>query len=168
MDGEPPRHLRLLAAELPAALREPALSVAKHWSEALDDREALSLAYARLFLGPFEILSPPYASFYLEADQRLMGEVSQHVAQAYSEVWLGPGSGPHEAPDHVALEWEFMYFLTYQYVTTGEAHWLERRQSFHIDHLNHWIPELSKAILKANEHSFYDALALLSVTALNQ
>ena len=132
----------------------------------LADREALSLAYAKLFLGPFEILAPPYASFYLEPDHRIMGYVSNQVAQLYAEAGLKPGPGPREAPDHAALEWEFVYFLTHQYLSTGEPIWRDRRTSFVRDHLARWMPEFCAAITQASLHPFYDAWAACVIAAL--
>lgn len=161
MEEEHPQQLRDIVPELPGDLREVTLSLADAWENALQDREPLALAYARHFLGPFEILTPPYASFYLEPDQRLMGNVSQLVARFYVEAGLGPGHGPHEAPDHVALEWEFMYFLTYQYVISGDKRWLEQRNTFRSTHLDHWMPSLAAAMAETAEHPFYRALAAL-------
>ena len=160
MDEEQPRKLLDLASQLPASLQKPGRTLAEAWDDALANRETLSLAYARLFLGPFEIQAPPYASFYLERNQRLMGDISQQVAQFYVDAGLGPGSGPHEAPDHVALEWEFMYFLTYQHVTTGEDHWADRRRAFYTTHLQYWMPVFTENILQSGEHAFYHALAV--------
>jgi len=167
MDEKLPVQLRLLIPDLPPPLQYDVLLVATAWEKALENRETLSLAYARLFLGPFDILASPYASFYIEPDQRLMGEVSQYVARAYAEAGLGPGRGPREAPDHVALEWEFMYYLTHQYVTTGEEHWLDQRKIFRSTHLDHWMPLLTKAIAQAGEHKFYNAVAVLLTVLLN-
>ncbi|MFQ5570339.1 MAG: molecular chaperone [Rhodothermales bacterium] len=167
MEEKYPDQLRQVALDLPVALQEAALALVRKWEEAFADREALSLAYARLFLGPFEIKSMPYASHYLEPDQRLMGEVSQYVARAYVQAGLGPGSGPHEAPDHVALEWEFMYYLTYQYVTTGEDSWIEQRDVFRVNHMNRWMPKLVEAMRSAHEHAFYEALAELTARVLD-
>ncbi len=161
MEESDPEQLRKVADDLPHTLQSAALALADAWKCALKDREALSLAYARLFLGPFEILSPPYASFYLEADQRLMGEVSQMTARMYAEAGLEPGHGPREAPDHAALEWEFMYFLTHQYLSTGEEQWIEQRRTFRSTHLDRWMPSLAAAIACTKEHEFYDALAVL-------
>ena len=166
MDEKFPEQLRLVIPELPTALQDESLLRAVAWERALGNREALSLAYARLFLGPFEILAPPYASFYIEPDQRLMGEVSQYVARTYAEAGLGPGHGPREAPDHAALEWEFMYYLTHQYVMTGEERWLELRRTFRSTHLDHWMPSLTKAVAQAGEHEFYNAVAVLLTVLL--
>jgi TorA maturation chaperone TorD len=163
--------LRHLVPNLAPALQEPALVLAQAWEDAFDDHQALSLAYARLFLGPFEILASPYASTWLDPEQRLMGEVSQQVAQAYTAAGLAPGSpgdAPREVPDHVALEWEFMYFLTYQFITTGEQRWIEQRNRFFLSHVVHWMPSLALAIEQSAQHAFYDVLAGFLKVALEE
>jgi TorA maturation chaperone TorD len=168
MKESDPQALRTIIPSRPAALQGAALKLAEAWERALEDREALSLAYARHFLGPFEILSPPYASSYLEPDQRLMGKVSQQVAHFYIEAGLGSGQGPHEAPDHVALEWEFMYYLTYQYLKTSEERWIEQRERFRSTHLNCWMPSFLAAIKKTAAHEFYCCAATLLSATLSQ
>ncbi len=165
MEQKHPEQLRQLVPDLPPGLHDSGRALAQAWEHALEDRETLSLAYARLFLGPFEILSPPYASFYLETDQRLMGEVSRSVAAAYAQSGLTSGTGPCEVPDHIALEWEFMYYLTHQYVVTGQEQWIDLRRSFRSTHLDHWAPLLAQAITLAAEHTFYNLLAVF-MTAL--
>jgi putative dimethyl sulfoxide reductase chaperone len=166
MDPKNPAQLRSVMADLGPALQNPGHALAKAWEDAMEDRQALALAYARLFLGPFEILASPYASFYLEPDQRLMSEVSQAVAQTYAACGLAPGPGPREAPDHAAVEWEFMYFLTYQYIDTGDEHWIQQRQQFHSAHLMLWMPSLAAMISQVNEHPFYNALAEMLTSVL--
>lgn len=161
MEPNDPARLRQVTPVLPHSLQEVASSLADAWDNALIHRQELSLAYARLFLGPFEILASPYASFYLQDDQQLMGPVSQWVAGAYAEAGLEPGPGPREAPDHVAVEWEFMYFLTHQYLGAGENLWVERRSAFVSTHLTQWMPPLGEAIKRAKEHEFYNTLAAL-------
>ncbi len=151
--------LQQLVPELPIAWQSAASSLAEEWSQARDQPQEFVLAYARLFLGPFEIMASPYASSYMEPDQQLMGPVSQAVAEAYAEATLEPGPGPREAPDHVSLEWECMYFLTHQYVVTGEEHWIQKRRRFALDHLKPWMPKFSEAIKQADAHPFYNALA---------
>lgn len=168
MEHDDPVRLQQITPELPGTLQEIAQTLAKEWEQGLIHRQNLSLAYARLFLGPFEILASPYASFYLQADQQLMGPVNQYVAGTYAEAGLEPGPGPREAADHVMLEWEFMYFLTYQHLVTGEDQWIERRREFVSAHLSHWMPSLAKAIERAGEHEFYNTLATLLQTLLKE
>jgi TorA maturation chaperone TorD len=168
MEPDDPARLRQVMPELPGALQEAARSLADAWERGLIELQELSLAYARLFLGPFEILASPYASFYLEPDQRLMGQVSRSVAGAYAQAGLEPGPGPREAPDHVALEWEFMYFVTHQHLVSDEDRWIEQRRAFVSTHLARWMPSLAEAIKRAEAHAFYDALAALLTNVLKE
>lgn len=142
-------------------LRELATKTADAWEDALRDPEQTAVAHARLFLGPFEIQAPPYASLYLDPQRRLMGAVSQEAARAYAEAGLGPGPGPREAPDHVACELEFMYFLAFQQATTADREWADRQQRFWQGHLGRWLPEFAANMAAAESHPFYDALARL-------
>ena len=168
MEEKDPDEWQNVITAIAPALQEAGRAVGHTWKTALKDRQKLSLAYARLFLGPFEIQAPPYASFYLESDQMLMGNVSRFVARAYVEAGLGPGPGPHEAPDHIALEWEYMYYVTYQYLSSGEQLWRERRRSFQSDHLDKWVPLLAETIIQSEAHPFYHTLALFLLALFNE
>jgi putative dimethyl sulfoxide reductase chaperone len=143
------------------ALRELDVELAEAMEAVSDDRESADVAYAKLFLGPFEIHAPPYASMYLEPEGRLMGPVSEAAEQAYAEAGLAPGAGPREAPDHITRELEFMYFLAFQEATTSEQVWTERQRRFFVGHLGRWLPELAAAMIEAGSHPFYDSLGRL-------
>ncbi len=77
---EEPMQLRSAIQGADPALAQVGHELTACWTAAR--AEPLIQVHARLFVGPFSILVSPYASFYLERDQRLMGEVSQAVAQA--------------------------------------------------------------------------------------
>jgi len=156
MKPEFPEQLAGLIPELPVALQEPVRTMAREWEESSKDSEALALAYSRLFLGPFEIFASPYASFYLEPEQRVMGDISQWVASCYAEAGLEPGKGVREVPDHIALECEFMYYMLFQSVTEGHQELNDQIHRFQ-DHLQQWIPPFAKAVRKAEQHPFYAA-----------
>ncbi len=166
MTGEEPEALRAIPAETLGPAQASVAALADAWEAALADRTALSIAFAKLFLGPFEILAPPYASFYLEPDQRIMGQVSNMVAEIYAEAGLKPGPGPREAPDHAALEWEFVYFLAHQSLVTDDDAWRHRRARFVADHLSRWMPDFCAAITRASAHPFYDAWAACVIASL--
>ena len=156
-----PHALRRHFAPFGTPLLERAAETADACQAALHDRERASVDHARLFIGPFEIQAPPYASLYLDPEQRLMGPVSQAAAHAYAEAGLAPGPAPKEAPDHVAVELEFMYFLAFQEATTAEPAWAERQRRFWQSHLGRWLPELARRIGDADAHPFHAALARL-------
>ena len=150
-----------LATELPPALAVPAQDTARSWSEARNDSSARDLAYARLFLGPFDVQVPPYASLYLDPEHRIMGTVSREVARTYAEAGFGPDQGFREAPDHIAVEWEFLYSLTYRYAETGEPAWREQREKFRDEHALQWMPRFAEDVRTRTDHPFYQNLATL-------
>jgi len=164
MDDACPSLLRASFLALHESLHAAAERTAEAWQHALTLREALSVAHARLFLGPFEILAPPYASLYLSPDRRLMGKVSLEAARHYSEAGLKPNSSPREAPDHVTLELEFMYFLAFRELIDDEPVWTERQRRFWCSHLGQWLPDLARNMAAADCHPFYDELASLLVS----
>jgi TorA maturation chaperone TorD len=166
MTGEEPELLRALIPESPIEWQSSINALAEEWERALSDRQSMLVAYSKLFLGPFEIQASPYASFYLEPNQQLMGDVSLWVAEQYTEAGLIPGTGPREVPDHAALEWEFFYFLTHQYLNSQSTEWLQKREDFLKSHMQKWIPEFCAAIQKTSAHPFYDRCANLMLNIL--
>jgi TorA maturation chaperone TorD len=126
--------------------------------------EKLAPAHARLFIGPFDIQAPPWASLYIDPEKRLMGDASRYAAQAYAEAGLGPLPGAKDAPDHVTHELEFMYFLAFQEHSSGEAVWRVRQVNFWAEHLGVWLPQFAALIGNAtNEGSAYNFLSRLTI-----
>lgn len=74
----------------------------------------LEVAYTDLFINRLGgTPAPPYGSVYLERDERLMGQTTLHVAEAYRSEGLSlEGSG--EPPDFLPTELEFLYYLVEQ------------------------------------------------------
>jgi TorA maturation chaperone TorD len=140
-------------------LGTPARAAADLAVAAETDLKSVSVAHAKLFLGPFEIGAAPWATFYLDREQRLMGPATLYAAEAYAAAGLGPAEGPRDAADHVMHELEFMYYLAFQEATTGEPAWLERQERFWNEHLGRWLPEFAEAIRRAKAHPFYQSLA---------
>ena len=126
--------------------------------------EKLAPVHARLFIGPFDIQSPPWASLYLDPEKQLMGESSRYAAEAYAESGLGPVEGPTDAPDHLTHELEFMYFLAFQEYSTGDPVWLNRQVSFWWGHLGVWLPQFAKLVEASTEEK--DVFNLLSLLTL--
>ncbi len=148
-------------AALGAELEEMGKETAKAWSPAFAPRDAVMLAYTRLFLGPFEILASPYASTYLDQEGKLMGEVSQYVVRSFAEVGLIPNNQPSEIPDHICQEMEFMYFLAFTQASADDPTMASRQRRFWHNHLGRWMVPFATKILEAEVHPFYTALANL-------
>ena len=130
---------------------------------ARDDLTAARVSHARLFIGPYEVRAPAYASLYLDPARRLMGHTSQQAASFYAEAGLSPGDGPRDAPDHLLYELEFMYFLRFQELETGQSTWPEIRRRFWSQHLSRWLPRMV-ALIRADgdAHPIHAALAELT------
>jgi len=164
---EPPRRWDadlpgLLASSLgamPEPLPKLGAELSCQVSEILEDPEQAAIDHAKLVLGPFEILAAPWASFYLEEEPRLMGPTSLYAARAYAEAGLAPGEKLKDAPDHVAHELEFMYFLAFSEATTGDSVWVDRQAAFWQEHLGRWLPKFAEALADAAVHPFYRTLA---------
>ncbi len=92
---------------LPAALRE----TDGQWlcSVSIPALDELQRDYARLFIGPFELLAPPYGSIYLENEERVCGDSTADVIARYRQEGLRIAL--KEPADHLAIELEFMYLL---------------------------------------------------------
>lgn len=132
--------------------------------ESLED---LLLDHARLFVGPFGLMAPPYGSVYLDGEQRCMGESTWDAARCYEEFGLGAAAGFYEALDHVAVELEFMHFLStrqiHALVQAGDAEDLCRRQRIFIEkHLAAWVPEFTRRIEAHAQTRFYRNLAVVT------
>ncbi len=128
--------------------------------------ELLKTDYAQLFVGPFKLLAPPYGSFYLE-DSRIMGESTIDVRNWYEREGLDVVI--KDAPDHIAMELEFMYYLiAKQTQAANEGNlqdiqlYQQKQKSFLCVHLTRWLPEFAEKVQKNAQAEFYKKLARLT------
>ena len=138
--------------------------------------EELSVEYARLFVGPFELRAPPYGSIYLDGERRVMGNSTMEVIKLYEETGLVMDKDFKELPDHIAVELEFMYYLIYKEVEALEKSEKEKALAFR-EIRNHffdrffspWVPSFCEKIKEATDNQFYIGLAdCLSTFITNQ
>ncbi|MFN2355564.1 MAG: molecular chaperone [Desulfopila sp.] len=126
------------------------------------DQSTLLVEYARLFVGPFELVAPPYGSVYLEKERRLMGDSTLAVQKMYHDAGLDLEI--KDVPDHIAFELEFMHYLCQCEVEAANDHTavqeLRRKQAtFYAHFLAPWIPDFCASIRNGTESKFYSALA---------
>ncbi len=128
--------------------------------------ESLRIDFTQLFIGPFKLLAPPYGSVYLE-DNRMLGDSTIDVRSFYE------GEGLEvvikDAPDHIAMELEFMHYLvTKQIEAAGKENLqilqscLQKQQSFLQTHLARWLPRFVKNVQENAQTEFYKKLAQLT------
>ena len=140
------------------------------------DEEGLTVEYARLFVGPFELKAPPYGSVYLDGERKVMGNSTIEVIKLYEETGLAMDKEFKELPDHIAVELEFMYYLIYKELEALEKSEKEKalafgeiRNHFFNRFLSPWIPPFCEKIKETTDNPFYLALAdCLSTFISNQ
>jgi TorA maturation chaperone TorD len=117
--------------------------------------ESLIIDYTRLFVGPFKLLAPPYGSVYLE-DGKVMGQSTVDVRNWYEKEGLDIVI--NDAPDHIAMELEFMYYLAVKQIQATrneDAQGIEgsqkKQKSFLCSHLVRWVTEFAENVEKNAE-----------------
>ena len=128
--------------------------------------EELKVEYARLFVGPYTLLAPPYGSVYLEPERRIMGNSTMDVINRYRQSGLVVAEDFKDAPDHIAAELEFMHFLIFKVMEAASQGDVDRvvtslisQQSFLEVHLGAWIHNFAGSVVENAETSFYRNLA---------
>jgi TorA maturation chaperone TorD len=136
------------------------------WLGRGDEIDDLCVDFARLFVGPYTLLAPPYGSVYLDGERKVMGDSTMDVRMRYGEVGLEVAAHFKEAPDHIAAELEFMYFLI---LKEAEAishsdfeqalDFLKKQQEFLSLHIGNWVSEFADRVERNAETQFYKQLA---------
>lgn len=124
---------------------------------------ALKVEHAKLFVGPFDMLAPPYASLYLEAGDRVDGQVTRRIARCYVESGLRQEGDQTQPADHVAFLFEFLYYLLYRSVRDEDSAMAGRAEQFACTYVLSWTPQFFEAIHKGAKTPFYSALAKLGL-----
>jgi len=168
----PGRGLKDLADDLAHCL-VPICPQTEHCIEAMqaevrreEEPTRWSVDFARLFVGPFGVLAPPYGSVYLDGETRVMGDSTIHVLDQYREMNLDISEDFHEAPDHVAAELEFMHFLSFkeaEAAARGDMQGVHlyswKQKEFLGRHLGAWVCEFTDRIKAHAETDFYRSLS---------
>lgn len=145
---------------------------ANHDRDAQEVLRDLKVEYTRLFLGPGEAPVYPYESIYRDKDPMsgrtiIKGPSTRAVEALYRQHGLRLSADIHDLPDHIAIEMEFMYFLTDKESAAWRAGDVEtakelRRaeQEFMVEHLCHWAPEFSRKLHNTARSKLYLAVAV--------
>lgn len=127
-------------------------------------QDRLSVDYASLFVGPFELIAAPYGSVYMDQGRRIMGDSTLAVLRFYQDAGLSVDVG--EPPDHVVIELEFMYYLANREASAradgldeDAAGYREMQARFFAKYLQPWIFEFCRLIRSGTENPFYRSLA---------
>ncbi|OGU00580.1 MAG: molecular chaperone TorD [Geobacteraceae bacterium GWC2_48_7] len=128
--------------------------------------EALAVEHARLFIGPFQLVAPPYGSIYLDDSKTVMGDSTAKVATFYHSCGLHMADDFLELPDHFAVELEFMSYLAFmQREASSVGNNVEKKRliglqkEFLDTFLLPWLQPFTAAVINDGEAPFYQALA---------
>lgn len=158
-------------ASLATLLAEMAPEAAGHAADAANliknnSLEELAVEHARLFMGPFQLVAPPYGSIYLDDSKTVMGESTARVLAFYRANGLQLADDFHELPDHIAVELEFLSYLAHRQreaEKTGNSGEVERlnevQREFLTTYLVPWLEPFTRAIIDDGESPFYQAVA---------
>lgn len=155
-----------LAMLLATCRCEEAATAASSMKTALEEKspEEMKVDYARLFVGPFELIAPPYGSVYLEKNRRLMGDSTMAVQKMYQESGLSVEV--KEAPDHIALELEFMHYLCLREAAAAAEdkndevlRYSAMQSEFMRKFMAPWTSDFCGNIRKGTDNEFYTHLA---------
>lgn len=159
--GRLERALSLLDVEQAAAAR----ALGGYFLET--SHENLRVDYTRLFLGPYNIRSKPYASVYLEGSNIVMGDTTMAALALYREGGFTIDEAFTEVPDHVIVELEFLYLLNARLgdalldiADRDQLSALKRR--FLHEHLGRWIVPFTEAMRTGTRTEFYRQLSALT------
>ena len=163
-----------------AALLEPFAAEAASFAGAAavaagqSSLEALAVEHARLFIGPFQLVAPPYGSIYLDEAKTVMGDSTARVAAFYRNCGLQLADDFHELPDHFAVELEFISYLAFKQreaEVSGDLSEVARisalQQEFLARFLMPWLEPFTAAIITDAEAPFYQAVARCTAAFIN-
>ncbi len=136
--------------------------------------EELTVAYAELFVGPFALEAPPYGSVYLGGARRVMDDSTIETMKLYEAAGLVLDDTQKEAPDHIAIELEFLYYLitkSIEAVSKGDNELFVRfegiRSEFINNYLGKWVGPFCENIRTKTKNSFYRALSDCLESSIN-
>lgn len=128
--------------------------------------EELSVEYASLFVGPFELKAPPYGSVYIDRGKRVMSDSTIEVVKMYDQTGLTINDDFKELPDHIAIELEFMYYLIHKELEALErseqdrgGYYKKTQEEFLNNFLIQWVPPFCEKIKAGTNNEFYRMLA---------
>lgn len=144
----------------------PLMEELRQQAGTVDDLQAISIDHAKLFVGPYKLLAPPYGSIYLE-DDKLMGESALDARRVYAASGLDiVATGP---PDHISIEMEYLYSLVLKEAAAAQnsdsqAQQASRgsQQQFLAVHLGRWVGRFAERVQQHADTDFYRTLARLT------
>lgn len=128
-------------------------------------RLRLEVEYNRLFVGPDQVLVPPYEAWYIpdaSGATQLMSEVTARVVQSYRNAGIAPTTERKDMPDNLATELAFVSALARQ----AAAEDILLMDSFIDEHLSKWVQLLADRVNHYSNNLFYTNITSLTASAV--
>jgi TorA maturation chaperone TorD len=118
-----------------------------------DDWLAEEYAFNRLFVGPGELQAPPFASVWLDREERCMGRATDDAREVYAALGLASPWGRAVPDDHLSLELDACLHMLAGLETLEpgpEREALEALWHRFVDgHLRAWLPAFAQRVREA-------------------
>lgn len=126
----------------------------------------LEVQFAKLFIGPYHLLAPPYGSIYLDNNHQIMGDSTLDAVKCYMAVGLTVDDNFANPPDHISAELEFMHVLItaelnylYKGCADEAAECLGQQHEFLASHLGQWVVAFTDLVIKETDLPYFRYLA---------
>jgi TorA maturation chaperone TorD len=147
-----------------ASLLLEALSPLKALTD--DELEGIRQEYTRLFIGPEELVAPPWESVYVTKARALFQESTLQVRQWYQRYGYQPAGYPNYPDDHISLMLHFLALLSGEALACLRENRVEAyrdilkgQQVFSQSHLLNWLPRYAADMGKSATCLLYPRLA---------
>lgn len=141
-------------------------------SQSFDD---LQTDYARLFIGPAKVLTPPWESVYFSEERLVFQEVTLQVREWYRRFGLQSVKLHAEPDDHVGLELTFLAHLAQRGLAALEQNdpselqtLLEAQWEFLGSHPAKWVPTWCEQVVQEANTNFYRGIAYMTRGTLSE
>lgn len=129
--------------------------------------------YNRLFIGPGQLLAPPWESVYLSKERIIFDEHTLAVREFYKRWDVNTNTKSKEPDDHIGFELEFMNILiskSIKALENNDINFLKEsllaQKDFLDKHILLWIDEFSSMLYKNAMEDYFKGLALFSLDYL--
>lgn len=156
-------HLQTSIENVYPSLKELAEQLLTEYKLYGNDLTKLKIDHAKLFVGPFDLLAPPYSSIYLNEGRLVFGESTMEALSLYKQAGIEMAKDFKNVPDSISVELEFIYYLFFLIRENGEEKYQELLKSFIQDHLIKWVAPFTSKINESAKEDFYKYLANLLV-----
>ena len=126
-------------------------ALAEAW--ATEGRDQVRRDHMKLFVGPTQLLAPPYGSVYLDGQRALFGPSTSDLVQLLAAAGLQKAETLKDAPDHVRVELDAMHVVIKRTLEAVAAEEWPRAQQLILvqatllqNHLSRWVTPFAKLV----------------------